>query len=84
MTFTGETIASLGVNTAPFSCKTTGETNTISMFTPPSELAARKAIIAKANARLLKKIRKLQKKRKNLKKVGRKTKAKKLLKKVKI
>ena len=83
MTFPGQTLTSLGINAAPFSYNTSGGTNTIYMFTTPSEFAAIVAAQAATKANLEKKIQKLLKKGKKLKKKGKKAKAKKLSKKAK-
>jgi len=80
MTFLATTLATLGVDTTPFTYATTVGTNTVHMFTlSPAEVAARAA----AKAKLLRQIRKLKKKARKLKKKGKKAKAKKLGKKVK-
>lgn len=87
MTFLGTDLATLGVDTTPFSFNTTVGTNTIHMFTTPDEFAAaeaaKAAATASARADLERKIRKLKKKARKLKKKGQKAKAKKLLKKLK-
>lgn len=74
----GTTLAALGVDTTPFSFKTlpAGGLNTIHMFTDP-------ALAAAERARLLMKIKKLEKKSKKARKKGKKKKAKKLKKKLK-
>jgi len=72
-TFNATTLASLGVDTTPFTFDTTVGTNTIHMFTKPPVVDN-----SAARADLLKQIKKLKKKAKKLKKKGKKAAAKKL------
>ena len=80
MPFLSTDLATLGVDTMPFSYDTTVGTNTIHMFTMPPPVVTDNSA---AKAELLKQIQKLKKKAKKLKKKGKKAKAKKLGKKVK-
>jgi hypothetical protein len=75
MTFLSTSLAALGVNPTPFTVKTTVGSNTIHMFTSPTEFAAQLSDLRK-------KIRKLEKKIKRFKKNGKIKKVRKLKKKV--
>ena len=77
MTFLSTSLAALGVIPAPFKIRTTIGSNTIHMFTSPTEYAAQLADLRK-------KIRKLEKKIKRFKQAGNITKVRKLKKKVRI
>lgn len=77
MTFLSTSLAALGVNPAPFKIRTTVGSNTIHMFTSPTEYAAQLADLRK-------RIRKLEKKIKRFKRLGKITKVRKLRKKVRI
>ena len=84
MTFLSTDLATLGVTPTPFSFNTTVGSNTIHMFTNPTEVAAAQAAaLVAAQSDLLRKTRKLEKKARKAKKKGQLAKAKKLKRKVK-